>query len=55
MESKYIFFWGGGWGGRGVDGGTDEQAQTTLPLQLLRSWGHNKHKYTSYVPDKLDL
>ena len=30
---------GGGWGG--VDGRTDEQAQTNLPLQLLRSWGHN--------------
>ena len=24
----------------GVDGRTDEQAQTNL-LQLLRSWGHN--------------
>ena len=29
-----------GGGGR-VDGWTDEQAQTNLPLQLLRSWGHN--------------
>ena len=27
--------------GVGVDGRTDEQAQTNLPLQLLRSWGHN--------------
>ena len=43
-KKKKIFFcvceWGGG-GGRGVDGLTDEQAQTNLPLQLLRSWGHN--------------
>ena len=27
-------------GGR-VDGWTDKQAQTNLPLQLLLSWGHN--------------
>ena len=48
---KMFFFSGGGGGGgldgvRGVmrggeDGWTDEQAQTNLPLQLLRSWGHN--------------
>ena len=25
----------------GVDGWTDKQAQTNLPLQLLRSWGQN--------------
>ena len=31
---------GEGWGG-GVDAWTDEQAQTNLPLQLLRSWGQN--------------
>ena len=34
----------GGRAGRweaGVDGWTDEQAQTNLLLQLLRSWGHN--------------
>ena len=31
--------WVGG-GGR-VDGRTDEQAQTSLPLQLLQSWRHN--------------
>ena len=42
-----FFFWGGGGGGGGdgagwvVDVWTDEQAQTNLPLQLLRSWGHN--------------
>ena len=24
-----------------MDGWTDEQAKTNLPLQLLRSWGHN--------------
>ena len=46
-KSKIFFFFGGGGGGRdegargGVDGWTDEQAQTNLPLQLLRSWGHN--------------
>ena len=40
---KKIFFWGGGWGEGGEmgDGRTDKQAQTNLPLQLLRSWGHN--------------
>ena len=32
---------GGGGGGGGVDGLTDVQAQTNLPLQLLWSWGHN--------------
>ena len=32
--------WGRGHGGE-VDGWTDEQAQTNLPLQLLRSWRHN--------------
>ena len=54
LKKKYIFFlffffWGGGAGagmcvcaeGGGVDGWTDEQAQTNLPLQFLRSWGHN--------------
>ena len=37
-----FFFWrgGGGWGVE-VDGRRDEQAQTNLPLQLLRSWGHH--------------
>ena len=24
-----------------IDGKTDEQAQTNLPLQLFPSWGHN--------------
>ena len=38
--NNFFFFGGGGVGG-GVDGWTDEQAQTNLPLQLLRSWGHN--------------
>ena len=41
--------------GAGVDGWTDEEAQTNLPLQLLRSWGITMHKYISYVPDKLNL
>ena len=27
--------------GEGIDGWTDEQAQTNLPLQLLRRRGHN--------------
>ena len=27
--------------GRWMDRRADEQAQTNLPLQLLRSWGHN--------------
>ena len=34
---KYFFFL---FCGGGVDGWTDEQAQTNLPLHL-RSWGHN--------------
>ena len=40
---KKFFFGGGGWGEGGEmgDGRTDKQAQTNLPLQLLRSWGHN--------------
>ena len=39
---KNIRGWGEACGDRGgVDGWTDEQAQTKLPLQLLRSWGHN--------------
>ena len=34
--------WGKGAGLGGVlDGWTDEQAQTNLLLQFLRSWGHN--------------
>ena len=41
-ETKFFFGGGGGWGGvGGIDGRTDEQAQTNLPLQLLRSLGHN--------------
>ena len=42
----FFFFGGGALGGVSGDGGavdgwTDEQAQTNLPLQLLRSCGHN--------------
>ena len=44
---------GAGWGGGGVGGEgrlnewTVEQAQTSLPLQLLRSWEHdNAFMYT---------
>ena len=53
----FVFFLGGGGGGvgAGVDGRTDEQAQTYLPLQLLRSWGITMNKCTSYGPDKLNL
>ena len=50
-SKKNFFLRGLGWGVRGVrgrEGGggvvvgcTDEQAQTNLPFQLLRSWGHN--------------
>ena len=32
---------GAEWWCGGIDGWTDEQAQTNLPLQLLRIWGHN--------------
>ena len=38
-KKKKTFFFRGG--GGAVNGWTDEQAQTNLPLQLLRSWGHN--------------
>ena len=51
FKFKIFFLRGGGWGrgavGRGarvsdfIPQRTDEQAQTNLPLQLLRSWGHN--------------
>ena len=33
--------WGVGVRSGGIDGWTDEHAQTNLPFQLLRSWGHN--------------
>ena len=48
----FIFFFWGGEGGveGGVDGWTDKQAQTNLPLQ-----GITMNKYTSYGPDKLNL
>ena len=42
-KSKTKYF-GRGWGGGGkggVDGWTDEQTQTNLPLQLLRRWWHS--------------
>ena len=42
-------------GGGGIDGRTVEQAQTSLPLQLLRSRGITMNKCTSYGPDKLNL
>ena len=42
-KKKNIFFLEGLWGGLlgGVDGWSDEQAQTNLPLQLFRNWWHN--------------
>ena len=40
-KKKKKFWKGGGGGGLRVVGQTDEQAQTNLPLQLLRSWGHS--------------
>ena len=44
-KNRKIIFLGGGGAGRGEGGGVDEwpgeQAQTNLPHQLLRSWGHN--------------
>ena len=61
-ESKSIFFFVGGGGGGvggmgwvsgGVDGWTDEQAQSNLPLQLLQSWGHDNalmYKFCKLCP-----
>ena len=61
LQPIYFFLGGGGGGvgggwrveGGGVDGWTEEQSQTNLPLQLLRSVGHNNG--TNYIPDKLNL
>ena len=39
IKKKLLFFGEGG--GGGVDGRTVEQAQTNLPFQILRCWGHN--------------
>ena len=46
QNKENIFFAGGALGGvsagrGGVARWTGEQAQSDLPLQLLRSWGHN--------------
>ena len=48
LKIKLFFIGGGGGVGRGgvggggwVDGWTDKQAKTNLPLQLLQSWVHN--------------
>ena len=59
-KKDFLFFFFGGGGGvgvggvggveGGVDGWTDKQAQTNLPLQ-----GITMNKYTSYGPDKLNL
>ena len=38
---KYFLRGGGEGDGGGVDGRTDEQAQTNLSLKFLRRWGHN--------------
>ena len=52
-KNFFFFFFLGGGGGGGGEG--DEQAQTNLPLQLVRNWGITMHKCTSYGPDKLNL
>ena len=41
---------GGGGTGGGVDGWTVEQAQTNLPLQLLRSWEHDNELMYKLCP-----
>ena len=42
LKTKKNIFLGWGEGrGEGVDSQTDNQDQTKLPLQFLRSWGHN--------------
>ena len=51
----FFSFWGGGDSRGGVDGWTDVQTQTNLPLQLFRSWGIAMNKCTSCGPDKLNL
>ena len=51
-KKNFFFFWRGGGvrrGGGGVDGWTDEQAQTNLPLQL-RSWRHNNALMYKFCP-----
>ena len=50
---KKIFF--GVSGGGGVEGQTDKQAQTNLPLNFFEVGGITMHKCTSYDPDKLHL
>ena len=42
-------------GGGGVEGQTDEQAQTNLPLNFFKVGGITMHNCTSYDPDKLHL
>ena len=42
--------WAGSGGGAGVDGWTEEQAQTNLPIQLFRSWGHNNELMYKLCP-----
>ena len=37
-------------GGGGIDGRTDEQAQTNLPLHLLPSLGHNNALLYKFSP-----
>ena len=43
LKKKYfgVGRWGVGAGWGVVDGWTVERAQTNLPVQFLRSWGHN--------------
>ena len=46
-KSNFFFLVGVGWG---VDGWTDEQAKTNLPLQFLRSKGHNNASMYKLCP-----
>ena len=41
--------------GEGVGGWTDEQANINLPLQLLRSWGHNNALMYKLCPGQAKL
>ena len=53
----FFFFLAGGGGGGGGGGGarwmdrrTGSKAQTNLPLQLFRSWGHNNALMNKLCP-----
>ena len=46
----FFFLRGGGGVGWEVDGWTDEQAKTNLPLQFLRNKGHNNASMYKLCP-----